>query len=158
MSFGPFRGKPVAATIFQRLCACRSITSSLATRAKKMPDRPALINEDEFTEVFLKGSGPGGQKINKTSSAVQLRHLPTGIVLKVQETRSRAQNRKIAREKLALRVEQLQKGEESRLAVLKATKTKRKASATKKSHRKYRLLSQAKEEGADNQPPEIAEA
>lgn len=77
---------------------------------------------------------------NKTSSAVQLRHMPTGIVLKVQETRSREQNRKIAREKLALQVEMLQKGKDSRLAVIKDTKSKRKASALKKSRRKYRLL------------------
>ncbi|RAL62312.1 hypothetical protein DID88_004878 [Monilinia fructigena] len=42
-----------------------------------MPDRPAPIDEADFTEVFLHGSGPGGQKINKTSSAVQLKHIPT---------------------------------------------------------------------------------
>lgn len=41
----------------------RFITSSTSTWQKKMPDRPPLVNEEEFTESFLKGSGPGGQKI-----------------------------------------------------------------------------------------------
>ncbi|TQS37562.1 hypothetical protein Golomagni_01957 [Golovinomyces magnicellulatus] len=123
----------------------RPISHTSFCGKKKMPDRPPPIDEDEFTEVFLKGSGPGGQKINKTSSAVQLRHKPTGIVLKVQETRSREQNRKIAREKLALKVEMIQKGNESRLAVINATKSKRKASALKKSKRKYRMLEEQKE-------------
>ncbi|RKF73062.1 putative peptide chain release factor-like protein, mitochondrial [Golovinomyces cichoracearum] len=123
----------------------RQISHTPFCGKKKMPDRPPPIDEDEFTEVFLKGSGPGGQKINKTSSAVQLRHKTTGIVLKVQETRSREQNRKIAREKLALKVEMIQKGNESRLAVINATKSKRKASALKKSKRKYRMLEEQKE-------------
>ncbi len=126
-----------------------------------MPDRPKPPPQEEFTEVFLKGSGPGGQKIvcppslvllrmhlltsqNKTSSAVQLKHLPTGIVLKVQETRSREQNRKIAREKLAEQLEVLEKGDKSRKSVVGSTKAKRKASGVKKSKRKYRLLEEEK--------------
>jgi len=122
----------------------RSIAASSPAWVKKMPDRPGPVNEDEFTEAFLKGSGPGGQKINKTSSAVQLKHIPTGIVLKVQATRSRTQNRKIARQMLADRVEELEKGKGSRIAVVAETKKKRKSSAVKKSKRKYRLLEEAK--------------
>ncbi|POS84616.1 hypothetical protein EPUL_004416, partial [Erysiphe pulchra] len=118
----------------------RNLSRTSICWKKKMPDRPAPIDENEFSEAFLKGSGPGGQKINKTSSAVQLIHKPTGIVVKVQETRSREQNRKLAREKLALRIEKLQKGDDSRLAIVSATKSKRKASAKKKSKRKYRTL------------------
>ncbi|EKD13515.1 uncharacterized protein L3040_008617 [Drepanopeziza brunnea f. sp. 'multigermtubi'] len=114
-----------------------------------MPDRPQPVDESEFTEVFLKGSGPGGQKINKTSSAVQLKHLPTGLVLKVQATRSRTQNRKIAREMLAERVEELEKGKQSRVAVVRETKQKRKSSAVKKSRRKYRLLDELKMKGQE---------
>jgi len=41
----------------------RGISASTAVWAKKMPDRPKLVDEEEFTEAFLKGSGPGGQKI-----------------------------------------------------------------------------------------------
>ncbi|XMA12227.1 hypothetical protein WAI453_005018 [Rhynchosporium graminicola] len=132
----------------------RNITSTAPACAKKMPDRPGPIDESEITEAFLKGSGPGGQKINKTSSAVQLKHLPTGLVLKVQATRSRTQNRKIARQMLAERVEEIEKGKESRVAVVAETKKKRKSSAVKKSKRKYRALDVARrdeveEEGGD---------
>ncbi|KAH8799011.1 peptide chain release factor class I/class II [Hyaloscypha sp. PMI_1271] len=114
-----------------------------------MPDRPPLVHENEFTESFLKGSGPGGQKINKTSSAVQLKHIPTGLVLKVQATRSRTQNRKIARQMLAERVEEIEKGKESRVAVVQEVKRKRKSSAVKKSKRKYRALEEAKKASED---------
>ncbi|KAL2067963.1 hypothetical protein VTL71DRAFT_16061 [Oculimacula yallundae] len=122
----------------------RNIAASAPACAKKMPDRPQPVDESEFTEAFLKGSGPGGQKINKTSSAVQLKHIPTGLVLKVQATRSRTQNRKLARQMLAERVEELEKGKESRVAVVAETKKKRKSSAVKKSKRKYKLLDEAK--------------
>lgn len=152
----------------------RSITGSTSQWAKKMPDRPKPLDEDDFTEAFLKGSGPGGQKIvsgsqlslfcsepscydehlltlrsqNKTSSAVQLKHIPTGMVLKVQATRSRTQNRKIARQMLADRVEELEKGKESRVAVVGEAKRLKKARAVKKSKKKYRLLDEAKAKAA----------
>ena len=88
---------------------------------------------------------------NKTSSAVQLKHIPTGLVLKVQATRSRTQNRKIARRMLAEKVEELEKGKESRVAVVGETKRKKKSSAVKKSKRKYRLLEQAKAQKAQTE-------
>ena len=46
-----------------RLITKRSFTAANPIWAKKMPDRPPPVNEDEFTESYLKGSGPGGQKI-----------------------------------------------------------------------------------------------
>lgn len=75
---------------------------------------------------------------------MQLIHKPTGMVLKVQATRSRTQNRKIARQMLAERVEELEKGKESRVAIVGETKRKKKSSATKKSKRKYKALAEAK--------------
>ncbi|TVY87309.1 putative peptide chain release factor-like protein, mitochondrial, partial [Lachnellula willkommii] len=121
-----------------------SITTTSAKWVKKMPDRPKPPPEEEFTEVFLHGSGPGGQKINKTSSAVQLKHIPTGLVLKVQEHRSRSQNRKLARQKLAERLDVMERGSESRVAVKAEVKRKKKSSATKKTKRKYRRLEEEK--------------
>lgn len=75
----------------------------------KFPPRPkfTIKMENECQESFLHGGrGPGGQKINKTSSKVQLKHVPTGIVVNCQETRSRESNRKIARVKMAAALEQ----------------------------------------------------
>lgn len=53
------------------------------------------------------GRGPGGQAINKTNSSVNLTHIPTGIVVQAQPTRSREENRRIARKILAERLELL---------------------------------------------------
>lgn len=65
-----------------------------------------LLRSCEF--IMQKGTGNGGQKINKTSSAVRLRHLPTGIAVSANEERSQSRNRHIALRKLryeiALRV------------------------------------------------------
>ncbi len=55
------------------------------------------VSEGDLVERFIKGSGPGGQKINKTSSCVQLRHAPSGVEVKCQSGRSLAANRAAAR-------------------------------------------------------------
>jgi len=65
------------------------------------------IPEHELEEQFVKGSGPGGQAINKTNSSVSLIHLPTGIRVQAQPTRSRAQNRVAARHILRDRLDAL---------------------------------------------------
>ncbi|EEA26913.1 hypothetical protein TMatcc_004806 [Talaromyces marneffei ATCC 18224] len=129
--------------------ACRStnrpsFSTCPALAVKQLPPRPKLDDKD-ITGSYLKGTGPGGQKINKTNSAVQLIHKPTGIVVKSQATRSRSQNQKIAKEILAAKVEVLEKGEQSREAIKNALKKKRKASSMKKKRRKYRALEEAKQ-------------
>jgi len=58
------------------------------------------ILEEDLEERFVLGSGSGGQKINKTSSCVYLKHLPSGREVTCQETRSREKNREIARIRL----------------------------------------------------------
>ncbi|MEZ5303259.1 MAG: peptide chain release factor-like protein [Verrucomicrobiales bacterium] len=63
------------------------------------------VLEDDLEEKFVLGSGPGGQKINKTASCVYLRHAPTGFEVKFQGTRSRAANRAEARSILCDRIE-----------------------------------------------------
>jgi protein subunit release factor B len=63
------------------------------------------IGENDLTEEFLRGSGPGGQKINKTSSTVRLRHIAMAIEVRCQAGRSLAANRLLARERLCELVE-----------------------------------------------------
>jgi peptide chain release factor len=64
------------------------------------------IFEADLIEKFILGSGKGGQKINKTSSCVYLKHLPTGIEVKCQTNRSREMNRFLARRKLCDTIEE----------------------------------------------------
>lgn len=63
------------------------------------------IHSDDLIEKFILGSGKGGQKINKTSSCVYLKHIPTGIEIKCQQDRSREVNRYLARRELCERLE-----------------------------------------------------
>lgn len=62
------------------------------------------IREEDLRENFIRGSGHGGQKINKTSSCVQLLHVPTGIEVRCQRERSQALNRFLARRELCDRI------------------------------------------------------
>lgn len=58
------------------------------------------ILESQLEEKFARSGGPGGQNVNKVSTAVTLCHLPTGLCVTVQDSRSQAMNRKFARERL----------------------------------------------------------
>ncbi|MEO6872757.1 MAG: peptide chain release factor-like protein [Chthoniobacterales bacterium] len=58
------------------------------------------IRPDELVESFARSSGPGGQHVNKVSTAVTLKHTPTGVSVTVQDSRSQARNRALALERL----------------------------------------------------------
>lgn len=63
------------------------------------------IQESELLEKFILGSGPGGQKVNKTASTVYLKHIPTGIEIKCSQDRSQDTNRFLARRALCEKLE-----------------------------------------------------
>lgn len=65
------------------------------------------VQESDLVEKFILGSGSGGQKINKTSSCVYIKHIPSGIEIKCQQCRSRELNRLYARRELCTRLEEL---------------------------------------------------
>jgi len=72
------------------------------------------IQEQDIEEKFIKGSGAGGQKVNKTASCVYLKHLPSGIEVKCQQSRSQALNRFLARRELCDELEAQLKGAKSK--------------------------------------------
>ena len=104
------------------------------------------IREQELEEKFILGSGKGGQKVNKTSSCVYLRHSPTGLEVKCGRTRSREQNRFLARRELCDRLEARQRGAQSarRQAIEKIRRRKRRRSR----RQKERMLGAKRLQGA----------
>jgi protein subunit release factor B len=71
------------------------------------------IREEDIEERFVRSSGAGGQKVNKTSTCVVLHHRPTGIRVKCQRERSQARNRRLARRILVDKIEAKLRGAES---------------------------------------------
>jgi protein subunit release factor B len=68
------------------------------------------VREEDLEESFIRSSGPGGQHVNKTSTCVRLVHRPTGLAIKVQNSRSQGLNRFLARRLLADRLERQRGG------------------------------------------------
>ncbi len=65
------------------------------------------VREEDLEETFVRSSGHGGQHVNKTSTRVQLRHIPTGIIVSCMRERSQSVNRFLARRELLERIEAL---------------------------------------------------
>ena len=69
------------------------------------------LDATDFEEKFARSSGPGGQHVNKVSTAVTLRHVPTGAAVTVQDTRSQSWNRQLAWERLFEAIERARREE-----------------------------------------------
>jgi len=89
------------------------ITSETQAKLAARMERLGILDKD-LDEHFIRGSGSGGQKINKTSSCVQLIHRPSHIEIRCQKTRSQADNRYWARRELCERIEEKVLGEKSK--------------------------------------------
>lgn len=113
------------------------------------------VRQDDLLENFIRSGGPGGQNVNKTSTCVYLKHLPTGIEVKCQRERSQALNRYLARKILIQKIEanvlgrlseerkriekiRRQKRRRTRRAKLKLLEAKRRHSQIKRSRDKVR--------------------
>ncbi len=106
------------------------------------------IREADLEERFIKSSGPGGQNVNKVETGVYLKHVPTGIEVKMTQERSQALNRFLARRVLCDKVEAYLRGEiereQSRIAKLRRQKRKRAKRAKEKVLRLKRMVAEKK--------------
>lgn len=113
---------------------------ALAQRMEKLS-----VYESDLEESFIKGSGSGGQKVNKTSSAVQLLHIPSGIEIKCQRGRSQAMNRFHARRELCDRIEEKEQGIQS--ARQQEQEKVRRQKRRRSRRQKARMLDEKKKQG-----------
>jgi protein subunit release factor B len=88
------------------------VSAETQAKLKARMEKLGILDQD-LDEHFIRGSGSGGQKINKTSSCVQLIHHPSGIEIRCQHTRSQADNRYWARRDLCEKIEEKVLGEKS---------------------------------------------
>jgi protein subunit release factor B len=95
-------------------------SDSLQERMRKLG-----IREADLQETFSHSSGPGGQNVNKVATAVRLRHLPSGIGVTVQDSRSQARNRQLARERLLAAIEERERNQRKERIALRERERRR---------------------------------
>src|SRR6478736_3728879 len=96
------------------------------------------IRDVDLEEIFARSSGPGGQNVNKVATAVTLRHGPSGISVTVQDSRSQAVNRKLARERLLDAIESDR--EEKRIAEVARREKERRRKSPRPAALKRKIL------------------
>jgi protein subunit release factor B len=120
------------------------------------------IHEKDIVEKFVRSTGKGGQKVNKTSTCVYLKHMPTGIEVKCQRERYQAVNRYLARKILADKLETQLRGKESeeqqKIAKIRRQKRKRSKRAKLKMLEDKKKQSQKKKDRSFRPKPEDLES
>lgn len=99
--------------------------------------RTCAIREDDLEEQFIRSGGPGGQKVNRTATCVRLKHVPTGLEVKMQKARSQALNRFYARRRLCELVEQRDSAQTSPLDKKREKIRRQKARRNRRARTKY---------------------
>eukprot|EP01104_Vermistella_antarctica_P002829 TRINITY_DN13029_c0_g1_i2.p1 TRINITY_DN13029_c0_g1~~TRINITY_DN13029_c0_g1_i2.p1 ORF type:complete len:197 (+),score=40.72 TRINITY_DN13029_c0_g1_i2:242-832(+) len=127
-------------------------------RGKHQPVEEVLLREEDLRERFVTGTGPGGQKINRTQNCVHLTHIPTGLIVKCQETRRLKQNREIARKILRRKIDFQLNGERS-FEGKKISSLQRKKSRSKRRHAAKKIAKEGAEAAdvTDGSPPTTTE-
>ena len=119
---------------------------STTFQSNKLARLAALgLAESEFGEKFARSSGPGGQHVNKVSTAVTLRHAPTGVAVTVQDSRSQSMNRQLAWERILDAIEKQRR--EEKAAAKAAREKKRRQNAKRPWGVKQRMLDSKKRHG-----------
>lgn len=101
------------------------------------------VRPEEVDERFIRGTGPGGQKINKTSSTVWLRHGPTGVEVRCQAERSQAANRDSAWQDLCAKLEARARG--AATAAVELREAERRRTRQKSRRQKARMIEAKKQ-------------
>lgn len=113
------------------------LTPATISKIKELMAEASVFEED-IEESFILGGGPGGQKTNKTSNVVRLKHEPSGLNIRFGETRSREDNRWLARRALAEAI--LERENKRKSARQQAAEKKRRQKRRRSRRQKQRML------------------
>ncbi|MBU0671719.1 MAG: peptide chain release factor-like protein [Candidatus Margulisbacteria bacterium] len=123
----------------------RSMLREFSERLKRLG-----IKDKDIIEKFIRSGGPGGQKVNKSSSCVYVKHLPSGIEVKMSRERSQALNRFLAwrllTEKLETQVLRIKSEQQKKIEKIRRQKRKRSKRAKEKVLQQKKLRSEKKKQ------------